>query len=446
MKGISRIEVKVLSNSGIIAQVAQDSIASELGLVPGDKIISVNGQPMKDLIDLSFALSDESVELLVEKVNGEQEILDIEKDYDDDLGIEFESAVFDGVRTCANKCIFCFVDQMAPDMRPSLYVKDDDYRLSFLYGNFVTLTNLTKTDMNRIQRLHLSPLYVSVHTTDSEIRERMLHNKRAGGIMEQLKMLAEFGAEFHTQVVLCPGVNDGKVLEKTIRDLYQLRPNILSLAIVPVGLSRFREKCFPLRVFTEEEAKAIIEMVGEWQKKCRNTDGDSFVYLSDEFYISAGAPIPEYDEYDGFPQLENGIGLVRNFLAEWHNAVVHGYEYDQPIYIDVICGISAEKILRPLLSELRKPNLNIRLVPVVNHFFGENITVTGLLTGTDILNKLKDLNGPRTGIIIPGVALRKGEAVFLDNMQPDDLVKELKIPIRVAHGATELRQLLEAWR
>lgn len=435
-----------MSNSGIIAQVSPDSIANELGLAPGDKIISVNGQPMKDLIDLSFALSDESVELLVEKVNGEQEILDIEKDYDEDLGIEFESAVFDGIRTCANKCIFCFVDQMAPDMRPSLYVKDDDYRLSFLYGNFVTLTNLTKSDMDRIRRLHLSPLYVSVHVTDGDLREKMLHNKRAGSIMEQLKSLAEFGVEFHTQVVLCPGVNDGKALKKTIEDLYKLRPNTLSLAIVPVGLSRFRENCFPLRLFTEEEAKSIIEMVDTWQKKCREKDGDSFVYLSDEFYIQAGIPIPQFDEYDGFPQLENGIGLVRSFLTEWQETKVQGHSYNEATYLDVVCGVSAEKILHPLLQELNISNLNIRLVPVVNKFFGENITVTGLLTGKDILNKLKALDGPRTGVIIPGVALRKGEDVFLDDMEPEDLAKDLKIPIRVAHGASELRQLLEAWR
>ena len=270
------------------------------------------------------------LKLLIEKTNGEREVLEIEKEYDEDLGIEFESAVFDGVRRCANKCIFCFVDQMAPGMRESLYVKDDDYRLSFLYGNFVTLTNSSPQDINRIRRLHLSPLYISVHTTNGSLREKMLNNKNAGKIMEQLDTLIESGIEMHTQVVLCPDINDGIELEKTISDLYSLHPSIISMAIVPVGLSRYRDNCYSLQVFTPEQALNVVNAVSKWQQKCRKASGTSFVYLSDEFYLNAGQPIPEYDLYDGFPQLENGIGLVRNFLFEWQQEPIAatGYQED----------------------------------------------------------------------------------------------------------------------
>lgn len=435
-----------MSNSGVIAAVAPNSIASELGLIPGDKIVEVNGEKITDLIDFSFAFADEEVELLVERINGEQELFEIEKDYDEELGIEFESAVFDGVRRCANKCIFCFVDQMAPNLRQSLYVKDDDYRLSFLYGNFVTLTNLTERDAERIKRLHLSPLYVSVHATDGSVRANMLNNKNASNIIEQLKKLISFGVEIHTQVVLCPGVNDGQVLQKTFEELYAMQPGILSMAIVPVGLSRFRDNCYPLRGFTKEESIRIIDTVSNWQEKSRQTTGNSFVYLSDEFYLAAAHPIPSYEFYDGFPQLENGIGLVRCFLTEWLETEFDASGYEKPIYLDVVCGISAQKVLQPLFSALHIPNLNIRLIPVENSFFGPDITVTGLLTGRDIIAKLNSLSGNRSGVILPGAALRKGEEVFLDDLNVNDVEKSIDAPIQVAYGAADIIRLLTAWR
>lgn len=435
-----------MAYNGIVARVMADSIAVEVGLEPGDRLISVNGESIRDIIDLSFALSDECVELLIQKVSGEQEVLEIEKEYDEDLGIEFESAVFDGVRRCANKCIFCFVDQMAPGMRESLYVKDDDYRLSFLYGNFVTLTNTVPQDIDRIRRLHLSPLYISVHTTNGTLREKMLNNKNAGKIMEHLDTLITNDIEMHTQIVLCPDINDGEELEKTIRDLYSLHPNVISMAIVPVGLSRYRENCYSLQVFSPEKALDVITLVRKWQEKCRKRSGTSFVYLSDEFYITAGQPIPEYDLYDGFPQLENGIGLVRNFLHEWEQAPIITTGYDSPQHIDVVCGISAQKILEPLLQSISIANLTIRVIPIENDFFGNDISVSGLLTGQDIVNKLTQIGGTRTGVIIPGVALRKGEGVFLDNMTLDEVEKRLGIAVYAAYSAEELRQLLQAWR
>ena len=435
-----------MTYKGQIAAVAPGSLADDLGLAPGDRLLAVNDQPVQDIIDLSFALADEYVELLIEKADGTQEIHEIEKDYEEQLGIDFESAVFDKVHQCANQCLFCFVDQMPPGMRETLYIKDDDYRLSFLYGNFVTLTNLTPTDKKRIRQLHLSPLYVSVHTTDGDLRSRMLNNKRAGRIMEELRELAEQGIDFHSQIVLCPGFNDGQVLEQTIRDLYALAPAALSLAIVPVGLTRYREGCHPLRVFTPAESAQVIDMVAAWQAKCRSETESSFVYLADEFYLAAGYPIPNYEEYDDFPQLENGVGLVRSFLDEWQQYAAAAVGYDKPFAVDVVCGVSAAKVLGPLLDDLCIPNLTVRLAPVVNDFFGHHITVTGLLTGRDILSCLQSLPGERQGVIIPGIALRKGEAVFLDGMKPSDLEESLGVPVRTAYFAEDLLNLLKEWR
>ncbi|MCE5286218.1 MAG: DUF512 domain-containing protein [Pelosinus sp.] len=430
--------------SAVITNVHPDSIGEELGLVPGDKLLAVNGQSAKDLIELSFALAEENLELLLEKANGTQEIIELEKDYDDELGLEFESAVFDGIRRCANNCVFCFVDQMPPNMRESLYVKDDDYRLSFLYGNFVTLTNSTRKDMARIYREHLSPLYVSVHTTNAALRVKMLGNKAAGKIYEQLKELTGHDIEVHTQIVLCPGFNDGQELEKTITDLYALGPNVLSAAIVPVGLTRYRENCAAINGFTAAQAQKVIETVSGWQKKFREKSGSSFVYLADEFYLAADYPIPDYDFYDGFPQLENGIGIVRSFIEEWQQAAKEkaSKAYAKPCYLDIVCGLSAEKVLTPLVNKLNVPNLTIRIVPVENKFFGSQITVTGLLTGQDIIDKAVNLPGQRSGIIVPGVALRKGEEIFLDNTSLDKMEESLKIPVRAAYSAAELHDLL----
>ena len=281
-----------MTYKGIISNVKTDSIGAQIGLVPGDRLLEVNGQAVQDIIDLSFALAEEEIELLIERISGEHELITLEKDYDEELGLEFESAVFDKVRQCANKCVFCFVDQMPAGMRESLYIKDDDYRLSFLYGNFVTLTNLGQRDINRIARLHLSPLYVSVHTTNGELREKMLNSSQAGKILDQLNELVEHGIELHTQVVLCPGFNDGAELERTIKDLYAMHPSVLSLAVVPVGLTRYRENCHPLTTFSCEAAMQVIEMVHKWQKKCRKDSETGFVYLADEFYLSAGHAVP----------------------------------------------------------------------------------------------------------------------------------------------------------
>ncbi len=434
-----------MQQQGIIATVRAGSLAARLGLVPGDRLISVNDQSPQDLIDLSFAVADSRFTLTVEKADGTRETHLVKKRRSDDLGIEFESAVFDRVRCCANRCIFCFVDQMPAGMRRSLYVKDDDYRLSFLYGNFVTLTNLGPRDLDRIRRLHLSPLYVSVHATDGEVRARMLDNKRAALVMEQINELVAFGAELHAQIVLCPGINDGAVLEKSFRDLYALSPSVLSMAVVPVGLTRYRQDCYSLSGFTAAGAAAVIDQVSRWQEQCRQETGESFIYLGDEFYLAAGRPVPDYDSYGDFPQLENGVGLVRCFLEEWEKTQPAS-AYARPMAIDVVCGVSAAKILAPLLAAWPIPNLSVRLLPVENRFFGPEITVTGLLTGGDILAALRADGSSRDGVVVPGVALRKGENIFLDDMTLDDLESQLGAPVRAAHFAADLKQCLADWR
>lgn len=429
----------------VVAQVQPGSIAETIGLVHGDVILTINGETVQDIIDLSFALADEKVTLVVAKKSGETVTIPIKKTFDENLGIEFESAVFDQVRCCANNCIFCFVNQMPPGMRDSLYVKDDDYRLSFLYGNFITLSNLGPHDYQRIRRLHLSPLYVSIHTTNGSLRAQMLNNKSAANIMQQLHELITCGVEFHGQIVLCPNFNDGDNLKQTFEDIYRLIPAALSLAIVPVGLTQFRDECYPLRGFTAQQCAEVIDVVTPLQQRCRLEHGSTFVYLADEFYVAAGREIPTALEYDDFPQLENGIGLVRNFVDEWKGCSLSAAGYEQPIYIDVVCGISAAKIISPLVKKLVIRNLHVRLVAIDNTFFGPHITVTGLLTGKDIVDQLQLLEGPRDGVILPGVALRKGEHVFLDNWLPEEIGRQLAVPTKVAYSAQNIVDALLNW-
>lgn len=431
--------------AGTIAAVAAGSLGERLGLKPGDRLRRVNGRQIRDIIALSFALAGEKVVLEVEKADGRVARYNVAKDYDDNLGLEFESAVFDGTRRCANHCVFCFVDQMPPGLRPSLYIKDDDYRLSFLFGNFVTLTNFSSADLARVVRLHLSPLYVSVHTTDGELRQRMMGNARAGQIMAQLQRLAAHEIAMHTQVVLCPRWNDGALLDRTIADLRSLWPQVQSVAVVPVGLTKYREGCQPLAAFTAPEAATVWRQVSQWQQRLQREIGTRFVYLADEFYIQAGEDIPPYEAYEGFPQLENGVGLVRAFLREWAgNPPRQKCVYERPMRLDVVCGVSAAPFLLDLLATVREPNLTVRVLPVENRFFGPTVTVTGLLTGRDIIAAVAAESGD--GLILPGVALRAGEDVFLDGLTPDDVARAVKRPVRVAHGAAALRSLLADWR
>lgn len=422
----------------IVETVIPGSIAAEIGIYPGDKILAINDQQLQDLIDYQYAAAEEFLNIRIKRPDGQIWTAEIEKDYDDDLGIGFSSAVFDGIRRCHNACVFCFVDQMPKGMRPTLYVKDDDYRLSFLYGNFITLTNLTEEDYARISRMRMSPLYISVHTTDPFLRKKMLRQPKATEIMTGLKRLIDGGTDIHTQIVLCPGLNDGEYLEKTIRDLSELGPAILSIAIVPVGLTKQRDNLFPLRSFTPEEATAVIAQVVPWQHKFMEEYGEALVYLADEFYLAAGAAIPDYAHYADFPQLENGVGLVRLFMEKWELALQKlPVNIVQPRKVSIVAGISAARVLAPLLAKLKVGNLTTQLIPVENRFFGEEVTVTGLLTGQDIIDKLKNADLGDV-VIIPGTSLRQGDEVFLDDLTVADVAQKVPVPLQVAYEPEEL--------
>ena len=412
---------------GKISKIIKNSIAEELGLIAGDKIISVNDFNVRDIIDFSFAFADEEIDLLVEHNNGEREIISFDKDYDEELGVEFESAV-DAIKPCKNNCVFCFINMMAKNARKSLYVKDDDYRLSFLYGNFITLTNMTDEDYKRIRNFHLSPLCVSIQAINPDLRAKMLRNKNAADILNELDKLDAAGAYYHTQIVLCKDLNDGNELERTVKELSE-REKVLSIAVVPVGVTKHRRDDFPLKQFDKMSAKKVIENMSVWQEKFRAERGETFLYLGDEFYILAGEEIPPLDYYDDFPQLENGIGLTRNFIAEFEESLRNFKGkmcYNEPYCIDIICGVSAKKILQILADKIMQinKNLNIKIIAVTNKFFGEKVNVSGLLTGRDILNKLKETKEKINGIIIPAASLRSGEEIFLDDYSLKDLKAE----------------------
>ena len=424
---------------GLISAVRKNSLAEAAGIVAGDKLVAVDGVQVKDIIELSFYTSDYEVELELENAQGQRRQVHIDKYPDEDLGLEFEAAVFDKVSTCYNNCIFCFVDQMIPGMRKGLYVRDDDYRLSFLYGNFITLTNLKEEDFQRIIQTHMTPLYVSVHATDPKVRCEMMHNRFAGELMDKLERLFAAGIEVHTQIVCCPGYNDGEILAKSFQDLYARHPHVLTMAVVPVGITKHREGLHPLRTFTKEEAAALIDQVTPWQRQCREETGKTCIYLGDEFYLLAGRDVPTAEWYDGFPQLENGIGLTRSFLDEWQATLpsLSSYQAASPAVIPV--GESAFTVLQPLLYALNKQfNTAHSFVPVPNQFFGGKVNVTGLLTASDILRTCKE-SGKR--LILPAVVLNN-DKLFLDDTALEQFRKEYPGKVDIAKDAKELLHLL----
>ena len=425
-----------------ISKIYDDSLAQELGLEIGDKILEVNGKVTRDIIDFSFEFAEEEIELLIEHGDGDRELIAFEKDVDEELGAEFESAVFDGIRRCKNHCVFCFVDMIAPNMRCSLNVKDDDYRLSFLYGNFITLTNLTDADFKRIKNFHLSPLYVSIHAMNPEIRKKLLRTPLAAKINSQLDKLENAGVEYHTQVVLCPNINDGAELDYTITELLKRRPNVLSLAIVPVGVTKHRRDKFPLTQFDKEGALKIIKQVEKFQSQLRGECGKTFVYLGDEFYFLAGVEMPPVDYYDDFPQIENGIGMTRNFIEEFVSE--EGIGHKEKLTIDVVCGTSIATVLKNLAAEemTLNPNLDVRILPVTNNFFGATVNVSGLLTGGDIIQTLRKFDRPRDKILIPATAIRFGENVFLDDVTLDDMQKNFPAQIVPISNGGEFKMAL----
>ncbi len=442
----------MVKEGALITRVIQHSIAEELGVEPGDRLLKINGHALEDLIDYQFLISDEYLEVELNKANGEEWVLEVEKELQEDLGLEFAEATFDGIKRCGNQCVFCFVEQMPPGMRETLYVKDDDYRMSFLHGNFITFTNLSEKNLQRIIRMRLSPLYISVHTTNPELRQKMLNSVRAGKLIGQLKQLAAAGIELHTQVVTCPGLNDGPELARTIRELGNLYPAVQSIAIVPVGLTKYREKLYPLRLFTAEEAQQVIVQVTNFQQEFWFKNHRFLVYAADEFYLMAGLALPEATTYEDFPQTENGVGLVRLFLDSFQQEKpkIIG-KINKPTKLLLVTGKSAGKLIQNLAAELNlESNLMVKVVIVPNHYFGETVTVAGLLTGQDLVSTL--LTGSTqldsdTIVCIPSVMLKAGEAIFLDGMTLQAFAEQLGNPIKVLdmeHQAADLINLVLA--
>lgn len=420
------------NQGALVENVLAGSIAEEVELEKGDKIVSINGFPLIDWIGYCYLTNESEITMEVEKRSGEIWEIDIEKDIDEDMGIEFQFPIFDGLKNCHNQCIFCFVDQMPSGLRETLYMKDDDYRLSFLHGNYMTLTNLSEKEIERIIELRLSPLYVSVHVTDPQMRCKMMNNKYAGKILKNLQRLADGGISFHTQIVLCPGINDGIFLEQSIKDLSCLWPHVLSLAIVPVGLTRYRENLFPLKTVDRQKAQEIINQVRPYQKEFAKKWQCTWVYLSDEFYLMAEETIPPRANYDDFPQTENGVGLVRLFLdefAEYEPFLPKSLE--KPRKITLATGVSAGKFLMPLVEKLKTiKGLNINLEIIKNNFFGDTVTVAGLITGRDIIKALKD---KKLGdvVLIPWVMLKDDQPVFIDDLSVSEVEKSLNVRIQV---------------
>jgi len=421
---------------GVIARVEPGSIAEAVGLRAGDEVMALNDHPLHDVIDYHFYSAEESLELLVRQ-NGEEVIYEIERDYDEHLGIEFTTHTFDGLRTCNNHCPFCYLKGMPPGLRPSLYVPDDDYRLSFLFGNFVTLTNLGEGDWNRLAEQRLSPLYVSVHATDLALRRRLLGNSSAPDVLVQLQRLAGLGIQVHAQIVLVPGWNDGDSLARSVANLATLYPAVQSIAVVPVGLTKYQRG--RLRLYTPEEAREILAQITPWQANFRRRYGIALVYPADEWYLLTGWSVPTAENYDGFPQIENGVGLVRRFLDGWREV--------SPLDLrglgglgglTVVCGTLTAPLMQQVMGELAAlTGATIDVVSVVNEFFGETVTVSGLLTGRDVIAELRG-RSPGDSILLPRAMFDAAGERTLDDLRLDDIQVALGVRVAVAGTAAEL--------
>ncbi|PWI59066.1 DUF512 domain-containing protein [Sulfoacidibacillus thermotolerans] len=415
-----------------VLTVAPGSLAEELQIEPGDDIVAINGQPIRDVIDLQFALAGEEISLDVRKSNGEEWIIEVEKEYDETLGVEWEHATVDKVRLCHNKCVFCFVDQVPKNMRKTLNMRDDDYRLSFLHGNFVTLTNLREGELERIAALRMSPLNISVHTTNPELRERMLGNKKSGEILAQIAYLAQHEIEMNTQIVLCPGWNDGTELDRTIEDLAQFYPAVRTLSVVPVGLTKHRRGLADLRNCTAAEARHVTAQIANWQERLRPRLGVNFVHAADEFYCIGDSEIPSALYYDEFAQIENGVGLLRTLLDEF--AVLEKklpQKLSRKRHVAVVTGVSAQKIIRQVAERLNAiRGLTVDVHIVSNDFYGDQVTVTGLITGQDIVKQLKNQIAADT-VLLPDVMLKDDADIFLDDYEVEQVRDQLQKEILV---------------
>ncbi len=429
----------------LITGVVADSIAAEIGFEPGDRLVSINGEHPRDLIDYQFLCADELLQLEVLDAAGQAHMVEIEKDYDEDLGLAFETALFDGLIQCNNRCPFCFIDQQPPGKRESLYLKDDDYRLSFLYGSYLTLTNLSQREWERIARMRLSPLFVSVHATEPEVRIRLLKNRRAGQILDHLAWFQTQRLQIHAQVVLCPGINDGQHLETTLLDLAQFHggpvPAVASVAVVPVGLTRFRPAADELIPVSPAKAREVIQQVQALQAQFRDRLGSTFAWLADEWFLIADLPLPTATDYEDYPQLGNGVGSIRQFLQQFQQAALSlPPQIWPPRRLTWVVGNAVEQAFQPILHRLNQvEGLTVEMAALRSDYWGQTLTVTGLVTGQDILQNLagQDLGD---GLLLPSLMLKHsdnlsaGDRRFLDDMTLDQMTQQLKTPVIVVEG------------
>lgn len=428
-----------------ITRILPGSIAQELEIEPGDVLLSVNQTAIEDVFDYRYQLNEEFITVTIQKPDGEEWEYEIEKEYDEDLGIEFENGLMDDYRSCRNQCIFCFIDQMPLGMRKTLYFKDDDSRLSFLQGNYITLTNMKEQDLERMILYKLTPVNISVHTMNPQLRCNMLNNRFAGEALDKMRRLYEAGMEMNGQIVLCKGINDGKELEYSIEKLTAYIPHMRSVSVVPAGLTRYRDGLYPLELFDRQDAAQVLQMIHRWQAVCMERWGIHFVHASDEWYLLAGEELPPADRYDGYLQLENGVGMLRLLLDEFREAMradrgcfgsssegsgscgKAGYGAQEEL-ISIATGKLAAPYLELLAREFmqRYPHKRIQVFAIRNDFFGEQITVAGLLTGQDLLHQLKDKDlGDR--LLLPCSMLRSGEETFLDDMTVSELKNALQV-------------------
>ena len=425
-----------MKHEHIIKSIEPYSIADELGLEPGDKLISINDNVIEDVFDYHYYVNDEELVLLIEKADGEEWELEIEKDFEDDLGITFEQGLMDEYRSCHNKCMFCFIDQLPKGMRDTLYFKDDDSRLSFLQGNYITLTNMSDHDVERIIQYHLEPINISFHTTNPELRCKMLSNRFAGDALKKVDKFYEGGIQMNGQIVLCKGVNDGAELERSISDMTKYLPNLQSVSVVPVGLTKFREGLYPLEPFTKEDAENVLEIIERWQEKIYTEYGMHFIHASDEWYILAGRELPEEERYDGYLQLDNGVGMIRLLMNEFEEAMESLEGDDREIEVSMATGVLAYDYLKLLTEKLQDkfPNVKVHLYKIINHFFGEKITVAGLITGQDLINQLK---GKELGtcLLLPCNMLRSGEDVLLDDVTLSQVKESLQVEVDIVKSS-----------
>ena len=427
-----------------IESVLPGSRAARAGILPGDFLESINGEEIRDVLDYRFYLADRKVDLLLRR-DGTPYSVTIKKGTYDDVGLDFETPLMDEKQACRNKCIFCFIDQLPKGMRKSLYFKDDDSRLSFLHGNYITLTNMTDRDIDRIIKMRFSPINVSVHTTNPELRVKMMKNKRAGEVLSYLPRLADAGIELHCQIVLCRGINDGAELDRTMRDLADLAPAVDSVSVVPAGLTDHRDGLYPLTPFTPDECAAVIAQVDAFAADCIDKHGSRLFFCADEFYIAAKLPIPDEDYYEGYPQLENGVGMIRSAQNDFLVSLDAEPEIEDhpPRRVTIATGVAAEGLMRDLarIAMGKYPWLTVSVRAIVNNFFGKTVTVSGLLTGQDMYAQLKDEN-LGDALLIPSSSLRAGEDVFLDDMTLSDFSARLAVPVIPTDSDNLLSEML----